>query len=275
MEIKNLNDENLKDIVEPCVCEEWVKKFAENNDVNIGRVREGFFKGAELRIDWIKKWLSVGYRAKIAYQQERPIGFIDYLPIETQKGISGQDITLINCINIIPNSSYRGKGYGKLLLEEAEIDVKKLSKGVAVIAHNHPRWMPASFFTKRGYKVVDEQDGEIKEMLMLKAFHPVESPKFVKQKYDYKPKPISGKIVVEIFWSGVCPHNLLSVELLKDVLSEFGNKVLIKEVATNDLPLDAIKKYGYGYGVYINGKPNFWILGASRDEIHREIKGNL
>lgn len=275
MEIKRINDKNLKDIVDSCICEEWVKKFAENNDVNIERVREGFSKGAELRIDWIKKWLSLGYRAKIAYQQGRPIGFVDYLPIETQIDIAGQDIILINCINIIPNSSYRGKGYGKLLLDEAEIDVKKLSKGVAVIAHNHPRWMPISFFTKRGYKVVDERDSEIKEMLMLKAFCLVGPPKFVKQKYDYKPKPVSGKVVVEIFWSGVCPHNLLSVELLKDVLSEFGNKVLIKEVATNDLPSDVIKKYGHGYGFYINGKPNFWLLGASRDEIHREVESNL
>jgi hypothetical protein len=265
----------LKDIVEPCICEEWVKKFAENNDVNIERVREGFSKGTELRIDWIKKRLPLGYRAKIVYEREKPIGFIDYLPSETRKDIAGQGITLINCINIIPNSSYRGKGYRKLLLEEAEMDVKKLSKGVAVIAHNHSGWMSASFFTKRGYKVVDERDGEIKETLMLKAFCPVGPPKFVKQKYDYKHKPVSGKVVVEIFWSGACPHNLLSVELLKDVLSEFGNKVLIKEVATNDLPADVIKKYGHGYGVYINGKPNFWLLGASKDAIRQEIERNL
>jgi hypothetical protein len=275
MEVKNLNDKNLKDIVEPCVCEEWVKRFTKSNNVNIERVRKGFSKGAELRIDWIKKWLPLGYGAKIAYEKERPVGFIDYLPIETRKDIAGQDITLINCVLIIPNSIYRDKGYGKLLLEEVEIDAKKLSKGIAVIAHNHPRWMPASFFTRRGYEVVDEREGKIKEMLMLKAFCPVELPKFVKQKYDYKHKPVSGKVVVEIFWSGVCPHNLLNVELLKNVLSEFGNKVLIKEVATNDLPSDVIKKYGHGYGVYINGKPNFWLLGASRDEIYREIESNL
>lgn len=276
MEIKSLDNKNLKDIVNPCVCEEWIKRFADNKDVNIERVREGFSRGAELRIDWIKKRLSLDYSAKIAYERERPIGFIDYLPIETQKGISGQDITLINCINIIPNSSYRNKGYGKLLLEEVETDETKVSKGIAVIAHNHPRWMPASFFTKRAYKIVDEQDGEIKEMLMLKRFRLVRSPKFIKQKYyEYKPKSVSGRPVVEIFWSGACPHNLLSVELLKDVLSEFKNKVLVKEVATNDPPSDVVKKYGHGYGIYINGKPNFWLLGASRDEIRQEIESNI
>lgn len=272
MEIKSINDKNLKDIVVPCVCEEWVKKFVENNNVNIEKVREGFSKGAKLRIDWVKKCLPLGYGAKIAYQQERPIGFVDYLPIETQKDIAGQDITLINCINIIPNYSYRGKGYGGLLLEEVEIEAKKLSRVIAVIAHNHQKWMPVSFFIKSGYKVVDERGSEIREMLMLKAFCPVRPPKFVKQKYEYKPKPISGKVVVEIFWSGMCPHNLLSTELLKAVLSEFGNKVLIKEIATNDLPSDMLKKYGHGYGVYINGKPNFWLLGASRNEIHRKIE---
>jgi GNAT superfamily N-acetyltransferase len=275
MEVKNLTNENLKDIVGPCVCEEWIERFVKNNDVNIERVRKGFSKGAELRIDWIKKWLPLGYGAKIAYEKEWPIGFIDYFPIETARDIFGQDITLINCVLIIPNPIYRDKGCGKLLLEAVEIDVKKLSKGIAVRAHNHPRWMPASFFAKRGYKVVDEQDGKIKEMLMLKIFQSVEPPKFVRQKYTHEPKLISGKVVVEIFWSGVCPHNLLSVELLKNALSEFGNKVLIKEVATNDLPSDVIKKYGHGYGIYINGNPNFWLMGASRDEIHQEIESNL
>lgn len=276
MEIKSLDDENLKDIVKPCICEEWVKKFSKENDLSVERVREGFSKGAELRIDWIKKRITLGYRAKIAYEQGRPIGFIDYLPMATAKeAISGRDITLINCINIIPSSSYRGKGYGKLLLGEAETDVEKVSKGIGVIAHNHPRWMPASFFTKRGYKLVDEQDGEIKEMLMLKAFRPVEPPHFVKQRYGYRPHSASRRTVVEIFWSGICPHNLLSVELLKDVLNEFGNKVLVREVATNDLASGLIKKYGHSYGVYINGKPTFWLLGASRDEIRQEIESNL
>jgi len=276
MEIKSLNEENLKDIVEPCICDEWVKKFAKENGLSVERVREGFSKGAELRIDWIKKRIPLGYRAKIAYEQGRPIGFIDYLPMATAKeAISGQDITLINCINIIPSSSYRSKGCGKLLLGEAETDVEKVSKGIAVIAHNHPRWMPASFFTKRGYKLVDEQDGEIKELLMLKAFCPVEPLHFVKQKYGYRPQPASRRTVVEIFWSGICPHNPLSVELLKDVLNEFGDKVLLREVASNNLSSDLIKKYGHSYGVYINGKPSFWLLGASRDEIRQEIENNF
>lgn len=276
MEIKNLDDKNLKDIVEPCVCEEWVKKFSKENGLSVERVREGFSKGAELRIDWIKKRIPLGYGAKIAYEQGRPIGFIDYLPMATAKeAISGQDITLINCVLVIPSSSYKGKGYGKLLLGEAETDVEKVSKGIAVIAHNHPKWMPASFFTKRGYKLVDEQDGEIKEMLMLKAFRPVGLPKFVKQKYGYGPQLASRRTVVEILWSGACPHNLLSVKLFKDVLNEFGNKVSVREVATNDLASDVIREYGHSYGVYINDKPTFWLLGASRDEIRQEIESNL
>jgi len=274
--IKSLNEENLKDIVKPCVCEEWVKKFAKGNHVSEQRVSRRFSKGAELRVDWIKKRILLGYRAKIAYKRERPIGFIDCLPIEAAKeAISGQNITLINCILIIPSSAYRGKGFGELLLGEMETDVEKVSKGIAVIAHNHPGWMPSSFFTKMGYNVVDEQDGEIKEMLMLKAFRPVESPQFVRQKYGNMSRSTSWRVVVEIFWSGACPHNLLCVELLKDVLDEFGNKVLIKEVATNDLPSDVKGEYGHGYGIYINGKPNSWLLGASRDEIRQEIEGNL
>ena len=276
MKIKNLNDKNLKDIVEPCVCEEWVKKFAKNNDVNLERVKGGFSKGAELRIDWIKKRLPLGYRAKIAYEEEKPVGFIDYLPIEiAQDPILGYDITVINCILIIPGDSYRSKGYGRILLELAEADAEKMSRGIAVVAHNHPRWMPASFFTKMGYNIVDEQNGKIKEILMLKTFQSVESPMFVKSANTHNQKSVSDKVIVEIFCSGACPHNLMSVELLKESLIEFGDKVIIKEVITNDLASDVRRKYGHSYGVYINGKPNFWLLGASKDEIRQEIENNL
>lgn len=287
MKIKSLTDKKLKDILKICICEEWVEKFAKSHNVNSERVREQFSKGAKLRINWIRKRLTLGYKAKIAYvpfretsltgyESKRPIGFIDYMPIEVEKeSVSGQNITLINCILIIPDHSYRVKGYGELLLAEAEADVRKESKGIAVIAHNHSRWMPASFFTKRGYKIVDEQNGEIKEILMLKAFRPVEPPRFLKQKYDYNPKSMSGKVTVEIFWSGGCPHNLISVKLLKDALNEFGDKVIIKEVATNDLASDIIRKHGYGYGVYISGKPKFWLLGASKEGIREEIERNL
>jgi GNAT superfamily N-acetyltransferase len=267
IEIKDLDVDNLEDIVKPCICEEWAKRVAENTGVNIERVRESLYKGAGMKIDWIKRRLHLGYKAKILYEKEKPIGFVDYLPVAMQTEIAGQDIALINCISIIP--SYRGKGYGKLLLGEAELDAKKFSKGIAVVAHNHPKWMPVSFFTKMGYKAVDERDDRIKEILMLKAFQSVKAPRFVRQKY--KPELEFGKVVVEILWSGVCPHNVLSVELLKDSLNKFGG-ILVKEVATNDLSQDVIHNYGHDYGVYINGKPNFWLLGASNDEIYREMK---
>lgn len=267
MKIKNLSADNLEDIVKPCICEEWVKKLAKNTNIKIERVREFLCKGARMKIDWINKRLKLGYRAKILYEQNKPIGFIDYLPIETQIEISGQDIILINCISITPGC--RSKGYGKLLLKEAEIDAEKFSKGIAVVAHEHPKWMPFSFFLNMGYKVVDEQDSKIRKILMFKAFKHVKPPKFVSPKYQYKTEP--GKIIVEILWSGGCPHNVLSVELLKCEIKKFREKIFVKEVFTNDLSKDLIQKYGYDYGVYINGEPNFWLLGASKEEIRDEI----
>ncbi len=270
MEIKSLSKKNLEDIARICVCDECVEWFAKDYDVNIKRVKEGFAKGKVMRVDWIKKRLPLGYGAKIAYEAEKPIGFIDYLPIEAQKeSISGKDITLINCIFIIPGS--RDKGYSKFLLYEAEEEAEKISRGIAVIAHKHPEWMPADYFAKRGYKVVDSQNGSIKQLLMFKKFQPTESPKFLRQKYGYKQKSKTGRVVVEIVWSGRCPHNQISVELLKEVLDEFGDKVIIKEVITNELESDVIRKYGLGYGIYVNGKPNFWLLGASKEEIRQKI----
>lgn len=273
MEIKTLDDQNLPEVVEPCICEEWVEKFAEKFNLSIDRVRKLFSEGRELRIDWIRRRLMLGYRAKISYEREKPIGFIDYVPVETEEeGISGRDITLINCILIIPG--YRGKGYGRILLKEAERDAEKTRRGIAVIAHEHERWMPASYFLKRGYKEVDRQGEEFKRILMLKAFREVEPPKFMEQEHS-RPESVSGKIVVEISWSGRCPHNLISVELLKNVLAEFGDRLVIKEMMTNDLTSEVIRKYGRGCGVYINGEPKFWLLGASEEEIRHEIKSVL
>ncbi len=271
MEIKNLTFDNLKDIIEPCICREWTKRLAKNTGVSIKRVRESLYRGAKLKVNWIEKRLKLGYNAKILYEKENPIGFIDYLPVETQTEITGKDIVLINCVSIMPNFRYRGKGYGKLLLEEVELNAKKLSKGIAVVAHNHPKWMPYSFFEKFGYKKVGERGSEIKDVLMFKEFKSAEIPRF-KPRYEYKSKIPSGKILVEIFWSGVCPHNVLSVELFKDTLKIFKDVVIIKELFSNELEEKVIQKYAHGYGVFINGKEESWLLGASKDEILRRMK---
>jgi GNAT superfamily N-acetyltransferase len=274
MKIKDLNEENLKDIVSPCICKEWAERIAKLTGRDIERVKEAFSKGTELKIDWIRKRLPLGYKAKIAYEKGKPIGFIDYLPIEiAQDSIMGHRITVINCIQVVQD--YKNKGYGKTLLESAEANAEKISKGIAVVAHNHPRWMPASFFTKRGYRVVDERNDKMKRILMVKTFGPFQPPRFVKSASAYNPKLVPGKVTVEIFYSGACPQNLIFVESLREMLVEFKDKVIIKEVMTNDLPSVVTKKYGHSYGVYINGKPNFWLLGASRDEISEEISSIL
>ncbi len=270
MKIKNLTFDNLKDIIDPCICREWTKRLTKNTGVSIKRVRESLYRGAKLKIAWIKKRRQLGYKAKILYERENPIGFIDYLPVETQMEITGKDIVLINCVSILPDPSYRGKGYGKLLLEKVECDAKKVSKGIAVVAHNHPKWMPYFFFEKFGYKKVGERGREIKDVLMFKEFQSVEIPRF-KPRYEYKSKIPSGKILVEIFWNGVCPHNVLSVELFKDTLKIFKDVVIIKELFSNELEEKVIQKYGHGYGVFINGKQENWLLGASKDEIRQEL----
>ncbi len=248
MRIVDFSEKNLIDLVKPCISEPETSQFK---------------KGAPFRIDWIKERIKKGYQGKILYYRRRPIGFIDYLPIEyIPDPVEGNDIFFLNCIYV--QRAYQGKGYGRMLLLAMEEEAKKKKKGVGVLAWDHPHWfMPASYFLNLGYEEVTRRGIEV---LLWKKFAKIKAPSFIVGKY--KPQLVSGKLLVEVFFSGRCPHNSVIVERVKNVCEEFYNKVEFRKISTEDFKV--AKKLGTSFGIFFNGKRK--LFGAPTED---EIRGNL
>ena len=257
-EIRDLTPENLG--VEAVCCE------VENKDLQ---------QVADEKVAWLKHMMLKGLSAKLTYEDEKPVGFIEYLPIEHAPiAVVGEDLTFIDCIWVFsPNpdkrpGGFQGKGYGRTLIEAAEADAKKTSKGMAVTAYDHDFWfMPMSFFTRFGYKEVNRRGTLV---LLMKAFEPVERPSFLKSKY--KPQLLPGKVVVDAFWNAKCPMGLVVMHRLREACAEFGDQVVLKEICTNERKV--IDQYGLSSGIYFNGESRFWAP-PSKNEIRAELKKAL
>jgi len=249
MEIRDLQEVDLKDVIEPCICEESNKQFA---------------AGAPAKLMWLKEIIKKGLMAKIAYEEENPIGFIDYIPIEhAPAAITGKNLIYLNCIYVI--RPFWGKGYREALLKAAEKEASNLSKGMVVTAYDHKHWFfPMAFFKKYGYKEVDRRG---KRVLMMKEFEPVESPKFLDLKY--KPKLVPNKVVVDAFWNGLCPHSTVVIARLRKVCAEFERTVILREVRT--FKWEIFEKYRISFGIFINGEKKFGGHPRTEQEIREEL----
>lgn len=204
---------------------------------------------------WYHKMKDKGLRVKLALDDNGEVGgMIQYVPVEHSFG-EGNDLYFINCIWVHGHKGGRGnfqkKGLGKALLQAAETDVKELgAKGMVAWGLLLPFWMKASWFKKQGYTKVDKQ-GFLGEVLLWKPFtDEAVPPKWIKRKK--KPEAIPGKVTVTAFLNGWCPGQNLAFERAKRAASEFGDKVVFREIDTSDR--EVFLEWGIADALFIDGK---------------------
>lgn len=227
---------------------------------------EGYFpSGTKKREAFLRKKINKVVFVKVAFREGKPVGFIEYSPVEVAPSeICGRDLMVIHCITVREGE----KGIGSALLEACLEDSReKGKKGVAVGATIWEH-MPGSFFERYGFTNVTQSDPI---NIYFKNFAEVEEPRWLKT--NYKPKLISGKLVVDIFNSDWCPAEYLRVETVRAVAKEFGNKVALTEYDMNQRK--EIEKFGIVDRIYLNGKLPFWGRPPSKDEVRTIFKEEL
>ncbi len=192
-------------------------------------------------------------RVKLALDDDGEVGgMIQYIPIE-HSFAEGEDMYFINCIWVHGHKKGRGnfqkKGLGKALLQAAETDVKaRGAKGMVAWGVSLPFWMKASWFKKQGYTKVAKQTTRV---LLWKAFSDDASPpKWIRQKK--KPETSPGKVTITAFLNGWCPAQNLIFERARGAASEFGDKVLFREIDTSNR--EVFLEWGISDGIFIDGK---------------------
>ncbi len=201
---------------------------------------------------WFGLFKDKGLRVKIAVENDKVCGMIQYLPVEYSI-IEGKDLYFINCIWVHGYNkgigNFQKKGIGTKLLNAAEEDVKLLGgKGIAAWGVSLPFWMKASWFKKKGYKKIDK-DGMA--ALLWKPFsNEAVPPAWIKQKK--KPQPVEGKVTVTSFINGWCPAQNLIYERAKRACLECGEKVVFQEISTSDKK--AVYEWGIADALFVDGK---------------------
>ena len=202
---------------------------------------------------WYDKMKDKGLRVKLAVDDDKVCGMIQYVPVE-HSFIEGQDLYFITCIWV---HGYKNKGVGncqkrgigKSLLKAAEDDVRSLkAKGIAAWGISLPFWMKASWFRKHGYTKVDKHGSGV---LLWKSFdEDAVAPKWIREKK--KPEISEGKVTVASFINGWCPAQNIVFERAKRASSEFGPEVEFQEIHTFDR--ETFSEWGIADGLFIDGK---------------------
>lgn len=204
---------------------------------------------APRRISWLRSMEYDGLRVKVALLNNIHAGFLYIMPIEINPwSIEGKELMVFPCL--VSHSKFAKKGIGKELIKAAEEETYKQNrKGIATIAYFWDFWfMPAEYFLKLGFKIAEKQGEEAIFWKQLdKSANP---PYFRKKKYEFKPE--KGKIIVDLFWNRFCLTSDVEAQRVRDVISEFGNNVVLNEFSAIDKPV--LQRYGISRGIYVNGQ---------------------
>ncbi len=201
---------------------------------------------------WFSKMKDKGLRVKLAVENNKVYGMIQYVPIE-HAFIEGKDSYFIHCIWVHGYKkgvgNHQKKGIGKSLLKAAEDDARSLnSKGLAAWGVSLPFWMKASWFKKQGYRKIEKNGMAV---LLWKPFtEDATPPKWIKEKK--KPGKTTDKVSVTCFINGWCPAQNLSYERAKRASLDFGDKVEFREINTFDR--EVYLEWGISDALFIDGK---------------------
>lgn len=183
-------------------------------------------EGYEQKKEWIKKEIDNGFTFRRL--NERAKVFIEYVPAE--KGwapIEAPNYLLINCFWV--SGQYKGKGYGKALLQSATNDAVQSGKdGLVTIAGSKklhymsdPKWL-----LRQGFEECQKLPYGIS--LFVKKINPdAENPAFKESVLKGECNEKSG---LTVYYSNRCPFTEFYI-----------NHILPETAAKRNLPLHIIK----------------------------------
>ncbi|KMY44691.1 GCN5 family acetyltransferase [Bacillus sp. FJAT-27916] len=181
--------------------------------------------GVEAKRQWLSERLNEGHVFRKL--QAKTAVFIEYAPLETAwVPVIGDNYYYIYCLWV--SGSYKGKGYGKALMEYCLADAREKGKsGVCMLgAKKQKGWLSDQSFTKKfGFEVVDTTDSGY-ELLAL-SFDG-KAPKFAS---NAKNETIDSQELT-IYYDKQCPYIYQSIEKIKQYSEANNIPLSLMEVDT-------------------------------------------
>lgn len=179
-----------------------------------------------------KQWLSERLKEGHVFRKLNVKGtvFIEYAPLETAwVPILGNNYYYVYCLWV--SGTFRGKGYGKLLMKYCLADAKAKGKsGICMLgAKKQKSWLSDQSFAKKfGFEVVDQTDHGY-ELLALSFDGTV--PKFAQ---NAKSEKITNKGLT-IYYDMQCPYIFQNIESIRQYCEE-------NDVPVSFLQVDTLQK---------------------------------
>ncbi len=181
--------------------------------------------GIEAKRQWLSARLQEGHVFRKL--QEKATVFIEYAPLETAwVPIVGDRYIYLYCLWV--SGSYKGKGYGRALMEYCLADARQKGKsGVCMLgAEKQKAWLSDQSFAKKfGFQVVDATDQGY-ELLAL-SFDGT-TPRFAQ---SVKNQGIAGKELT-IYYDMQCPYVWQNIGQVRQYCEENGVPVSFIQVDT-------------------------------------------
>ena len=173
------------------------------------------------KVEWLKARFSEGLRVKTLYSDaDGTQGMIEYIPGEyCWRPVDAKGYTFIHCIFSGFKRSYKGKGYGSLLLGECLKDARKQKVlGVAVVTRRGSFMADSGLFVKHGFEVVDQAPSDFD--LLVKTFRKGSpTPKF---KSGRQARLGRYKRGLTILRADQCPYTVKNVKEIGETAREQG-----------------------------------------------------
>jgi len=201
-------------------------------------------------IDAKRQWLSERIKEGHVFRKlnANATVFIEYAPLETAwVPINDDNYYYLYCLWV--SGSYKGKGYGKLLMDYCLADAKKNGKsGICMLGAKKQRaWLTDQSFAKKfGFEVVDTTDNGY-ELFSLSLDGT--EPKFAQNAKSLK---IDNKDLT-VYYDVQCPYVFKSIEVIKQYCE-------INDIPITLIQVDTLQKAKElpcvfnNWGVFYKGK---------------------
>lgn len=201
--------------------------------------------GVEAKRQWLSERLSEGHVFRKL--DAKATVFIEYAPLETAwVPINGDNYLYLYCLWV--TGSYKGKGYGKALMEYCLADAKEKGKsGICMLgAKKQKSWLSNQAFAKKfGFEVVDTTDNGY-ELLALSLDGT--TPRFAP---NVKTPGIESKELT-IYYDLQCPYIHQNIEIIKQHCEESKIPVSFIQVDTLQKAKELPCVFN-NWGVFYNG----------------------
>lgn len=202
--------------------------------------------GVEAKRQWLAERLDDGHVFRKL--NEKATVFIEYAPVETAwVPIVGDNFYYIYCLWVV--GPYKGKGYGKTLMEYCIADAKTKGKsGICMLGSSKQKaWLTDQSFAKKyGFEVVDTTENGY--VLLALSFDGT-IPRFSE---NAKKEKITSNDLT-IYYSLQCPYVYQGIETIQQYCQT-------NNIPVSFIPIDTLQKAKElpcvfnNWGVFYNGQ---------------------